>query len=96
MAIELYESKPLQWMETEKTVRGTIWLQVELITFCGVLVSNMIFMTIRSCRQVQTKIDMMDKRKQLPATDTLEAYMNLLQQYQSFFVPVCVLFFLTS
>lgn len=62
----------------------------------AVLASNVLFMLIRSCRAVQVKLDQLDKKKQLPTTDTVESLQTLIQQYQSFCVPVCVLYQMTS
>ena len=73
VAIELFNSQPLNWMTTLNTVKGQIWLTVEFVTFISVLISNMIFMLLRSCREVQVKFDLIDKKKQLPSTDTLES-----------------------
>ena len=60
---------------------GNIWLTVEFFTFMAVLMSNMVFMLIRSCREVQVKLDQRDKKKELPTTDTVESLQTLIQQY---------------
>ena len=65
-------------MSTPSDVIGQIWLTAELATFFAVLLSNITFMLIRSCREVQIRFDTMDKKRQLPTADTLESLLTLI------------------
>ena len=50
VSIELYESQPLAWMDTYDTIVGSVWLNVELATFYGNVMMNIIFMLLRSIK----------------------------------------------
>ena len=50
VSIELYESQPLAWMDTYDTIVGSVWLNVELATFYGNVIMNVIFMLLRSIK----------------------------------------------
>lgn len=62
-AIEIYDARPLSWMGDEDTVTGTVWLKVELATFTGTILCNILFMFLRSLREPSLKIDLVDKKK---------------------------------
>ena len=78
-AIELYDAKPLSWLDTKDNIIGSIWLTVEISTFFGTLLVNMLFMFLRSLRENEVRIELIDKRKQLPSVDTIESLSVLMQ-----------------
>lgn len=73
MAIEMYEAQPLAWMSEEDQVVGSIWLGVEIATFFAYIMLGCLFMFLRSLKEHEVKIELVDKRKQLPSVDTVEA-----------------------
>ena len=95
-AIELYDARPISWMDDEDLVVGTIWLTVEIATFTGTVLGNILFMLIRSCKEPSLRIELVDKRKQLPSVDSIEAMGTLMSQYLAFGVPCYVMFRITE
>jgi len=95
-AIELFDARPLSWMESEETVIGTVWLSVELATFTGTILVNILFMFLRSFREPSVRIELVDKRKALPSVDTVEAMSTLMSQYLALGVPCWVIFKITD
>lgn len=63
VAIELYDSKPLGWMQSEPTIVGNVWLTIEIVTFFGTLIVNIVFMFLRSLKEVEVRIELMDRKK---------------------------------
>lgn len=51
---------------------------------------NALFMFFRSLKEAEVKIELVDKKKQLPSVDTTEANCVLMSQYRSFGVPLLV------
>jgi hypothetical protein len=50
-----------------------LWLAIEQLVFTSILLSNMIFLCIRSQVRQKLYIDLVDEKKQLPNIDTLIA-----------------------
>ena len=50
-------------MESEEYVIGTVWLTVEIATFTGTILINILFMLLRSFKEPSCRIDLIDKRK---------------------------------
>ncbi len=96
MAIELYDSQPLAWLDTANKIVGSIWLTIEVATYLGNVFCNMIFMLLRSLKETEVRIELMDKRKQLPSVDTIEAMNAIVQQYSCFGVPIIVILKMTQ
>lgn len=60
-------------MESTETVNGNVWLNVELTTFLGTILISILFMFLRGCKELEVKIELIDKKKQLPSVDSVEA-----------------------
>jgi hypothetical protein len=50
-----------------------LWLEVEWGVFMGTLVSNMIFLAIRTQVRHKIQLDQVPEKKQIPGTDTIIA-----------------------
>lgn len=59
------------------------------------VVFNILFMFFRSLKENEVKIDVVDKKKQLPSADTTEANNLLMSQYLAFAIPMGVSFQIT-
>lgn len=95
-AIELYDAKPISWMQSHESVIGVIWLKIELATFAGTIMTNILFMLMRSLKEPSVKIELVDKKKQLPSVDSIEAMGILMSQYLAFGVPCYVIYKMTE
>lgn len=50
-----------------------LWLIIEQLVFISTLVSNMLFIGIRSCVRHKLQLDIIDEKRQLPNVDTIIA-----------------------
>lgn len=50
-----------------------IWLEIEQLVFMSILVSNVVFILIRSCVKHKLQLDSIDEKRQLPNIDTIIA-----------------------
>mmetsp|Transcript_35906 Transcript_35906/g.47240 ORF Transcript_35906/g.47240 Transcript_35906/m.47240 type:complete len:221 (+) Transcript_35906:332-994(+) len=91
-AIEIYDAKPINWMQTEGVVFGSAWLKVELATFTGTILCNILFMFMRSLKEPCVRIELVDKKKQLPSVDSVDAMGIIMSQYLAFGVPCWVIY----
>lgn len=48
-----------------------LWLIIEQLVFISTLVSNVVFIMIRSCIRNKLQLDMIDEKRQLPNVDTI-------------------------
>ena len=96
VAIELYDAKPISWMQTEERVIGSVWLTVELASFFANVFMNITFMFLRSLKEQEVKVELIDKKKQLPSVDTIEALGVIMSQYISFGAPMIVIYYLAA
>ena len=82
-------------METENTVIGNVWLSVEFYTFICTICINILYMICRALRENEVRIELVDKKKQLPSIDTTEASSIIVSQYLTFGIPAGVTFLMT-
>lgn len=50
-----------------------VWLAIEQLVFTSLIVSNMVFLCIRSFVRHKLQLDLIDEKRQLPNVDTLIA-----------------------
>ncbi len=48
-----------------------LWLIIEQLVFISTLVSNVVFIMLRSCIRNMLQLDMIDEKRQLPNVDTI-------------------------
>ena len=77
-------------MTTREDIVGCIWIDVEIFTFFSNVAVCILFMFLRALKEQEVKITLVDQRKQLPTVDTIEALNVIIQQYQTFAVPMVV------
>ena len=64
------------------------WFRIELITSVGIIVSNAVFLALRSCFKHKVQLDHhIDERKKLPQVDTILALHEIATAWHTQFVP---------
>lgn len=64
------------------------WFRIELITSVGIIVSNAVFLALRSCFKHKIQLDQhIDERKKLPQVDTILALHEIATAFHTQFVP---------
>ena len=67
--------RPMLWTGEDylSLAASFMWFQVELGVFIGLLLSNAIFLAIRTCVRHKLQLDDIPERKKLPNVDTILA-----------------------
>jgi hypothetical protein len=82
-------------IDTLQMKSSYLWLIIEQLVFIGTLVSNMMFIAIRSCVRHKLNLNMIEERKQLPNIDTIIAISEVANAWNAQFVPWAVNNFLS-
>jgi len=71
----IYYPRPMLWTGADHVALAStfMWFQVEFGVFIGLIVSNGLFLAIRSCVRHKLQLDEIPERKQLPGVDTILA-----------------------
>lgn len=72
-----------------------LWLIIEQLVFISTLVSNMVFIAIRTCVRHKLQLDLIDEKRQLPNVDTIIAASEVANAFNAQFVPWAVNNFLS-
>lgn len=78
-----------------KNVSGIyIWLEIEWGVFLGTLLSNALFLALRSCFRHKIQMDIIPEKKQLPNVDTIMAIVEVANAFNAQCIPLVVSAFL--
>jgi hypothetical protein len=72
------------------------WFRIELVCIIGLTFSLVLFMSMRSCCRNKISIDINPANKALPEIDTILAVQDVILQFGSFYIPLCVIFFVDT
>ena len=67
-----------------------LWLIIEQLVFIGTLVSNVMYLALRSLFRTQIVLDQKDTKRQLPNVDTVIASQEVINAFNAQFVPFFV------
>jgi hypothetical protein len=92
-----YYHYPLQkgQVNTLSMQSSYLWLIIEQLVFISLLLSNMLYIGIRSCVRNKLVLDMIDVKRQLPNCDTVIATTEVVNAFNAQFVPFAVNTYLT-
>lgn len=69
------------------TLASFVWFVIEQLVFISLIVSNMLFLGIRSCFTHKLRLSAIDEKRQLPTVDTLIAISELANAFNAQFTP---------
>jgi hypothetical protein len=67
-----------------------IWFEIEWVVFISTLMSNCIFLMLRSCMHHKVKVEEVPERMQLPGIDTIVAIETVVNTFNSQYVPAII------
>ena len=83
IAMNLYPSD----ISDVHTLASFVWFVIEQLVFISLIVSNMLFLGIRSCFTHKLRLSAIDEKRQLPTVDTLIAISELANAFNAQFTP---------
>lgn len=69
-------------------------MEVEWAVFLGTLLSNVVFLAMRTCCTHKIQLDEIPERKQLPGIDTIIAVQEVASAFGAQFIPLVVSLFM--
>lgn len=69
--------------EIVSIVSSYTWLAIEQLVFTSLLISNMVFLCLRSQVRHKLKLDLLDQKKRLPNIDTIIAIQEVVQAFNA-------------
>lgn len=60
-----------------------VWLAIEQLVFVSLIISNMVFLCLRSQVRHKLQLDLLDEKKQLPNVDTIVAISEVVQAFNA-------------
>lgn len=69
-----------------------MWIFIEIANVCGLKVTNILFLAIRSCTRHKVTFDKIEDRDELPNTETIKALKPVINSFNSAWIPVVVAF----
>lgn len=83
--------QPIDWIHAPYQAVGCyIWLELEWMIFSATLISNVVFIMVRSCVRHKIQLDQVPERKQLPNVDTIIAIKEVVDAFCAQLVPFFV------
>lgn len=64
-----------------------LWLEVEWLVFLGTLISNAVFIALRSFVRHKIQLDHIPEKKQLPNIDTILAIVEVANSFNAQIIP---------
>ena len=71
-----------------------LWLEVEWLVFLGTLLSNALFIAVRSCVRHKITLVTVPERKKIPNIDTIMAIVDVTNTFNAQIIPLIVSCFL--
>jgi len=84
---------PINWRDSASSATY-LWFEVEWGIFVGTIVSNLLFLLIRSCTHHKLQLDSIPVKKQLPEVDTIIAIKDVADAFGAAWIPFFVSSFL--
>lgn len=82
--------QPVDYQADTSSSAIFIWMTTELYTFICTIISNVLFLALRSCIHHKIQLDKVPERKQLPAIDTIVAITEVAAAFNSVWIPFLV------
>jgi hypothetical protein len=87
--------QPFNWELADSGLSSVmIWFEIEWLVFIGTVLSNMLFLALRTCMRHKIQLDQVPERKQLPGVDTIIAIQEVANAFNAQYVPMIVSMFL--
>lgn len=82
--------KPFKGFLDDTASNYYLWLIIEWLAILGIMITNIVFLILRSCFRHKLQLDKVPAKKQIPNQDTILALKMLINIYMSFQVP-CII-----
>lgn len=70
-----------------------MWCMIEIMNVAGLVLTNILFMMLRSCVRHKLTFDNQDGKTVLPNTETVAALRPLINAFNSVWIPVLIIYF---
>lgn len=78
-----------EW-DADVALSTEMWIFIEVANVCGLKLTNMLFLMIRSCTRNKLTFDSKDDREQLANTETVKALKPVINSFNTNWVPLVV------